>query len=189
VPVDSPDDEHDVTMTLEAFADTIIPGALRFAGDRAVAGASPDGGAVVAGALELLRDPAVGLVGALDSLVLALNEHARSWAAARDLVLDGDVPPFVALRFTDRTGLVDALTQPDHPEKDMWVALAIFSTMAYDCAAHLHTADAVAAGHVGLTAMGFAKPEPDGLWRFPQFSYRRPLASLHPNTTPSGSPA
>ncbi|WP_372974782.1 DUF5987 family protein [Microbispora sp. GKU 823] len=27
------------------------------------------------------------------------------------------------------------------------------------------------------------------MWRFPAFSYGRPLARLHPDTTPSGSPA
>ncbi|MET8067907.1 DUF5987 family protein, partial [Micromonospora sp. NPDC005313] len=36
-------------MTLEAFADTIIPGERRHATDRAVAGAADGGGAVASG--------------------------------------------------------------------------------------------------------------------------------------------
>ena len=52
----------------------------------------------------------------------------------------------------------------------------------------LHTADAIASEHPGLLAMGFAKQEADGLWRFPEYSYGRQLASLHPDTTASGSP-
>jgi hypothetical protein len=61
--------------------------------------------------------------------------------------------------------------------------------MAFDTAAHQHTADAIAAGHPGLAAMGFARPDADGLWRFADFSYGRPLARTHPATTSSGSPA
>jgi hypothetical protein len=37
--------------------------------------------------------------------------------------------------------------------------------------------------------MGFAKPDPDGLWRFEDYSYGRQLARIHPATTPSGNPA
>lgn len=177
------------TMTLEAFADTIIPGEKRSPGDRAVAGVSPGGGAVAAGAVALLEEPACGLVGVLDSLVPALNEHARGYAGERALSLDDSVPAFVALDFDHRTALVRMLTAPAHPEKEMWVALAMFSTMAFDTGAHLHTTQALADGHPGLLLMGFHEPDPDGLWRFPQFSYGRPLADLHPDTTTSGSPA
>jgi len=49
--------------------------------------------------------------------------------------------------------------------------------------------DALKAGHPGLLALGYQLPDADGLWRFPKFSYRRKLAELHPDTTPSGSPA
>lgn len=177
------------TMTLEAFADTIIPGEKRSAADRAIAGVATGGGAVAAGALELLHLPAVGLVDVLDALTYGLNGHATEYAGEHAIELDESVPPFVALAFTDRTELVSALTRPGHPEKEMWVGLALFSNMAYDSAAHLPTAEALATGHPGLVAMGFAKPDTDGLWRFPQFSYGREMAELHPDTTPSGSPA
>ena len=58
--------------------------------------------------------------------------------------------------------------------------------MAFDSAAHLHTADAIAAGHVGLAPMGFANPDTDELWRFPAHSYGRQLAPVHPDTTSEG---
>jgi hypothetical protein len=63
----------------------------------------------------------------------------------------------------------------------------MFSNMAFDSAAHLHTAEAIAAGHPGLLAMGMTPPDADGLWRYGEFSYRRPLAALHPDTLPNGS--
>ncbi|SEP52410.1 DUF5987 family protein [Amycolatopsis saalfeldensis] len=186
---DSPDEERTRISTLEAFADTIIPGEKRFPGDRAIAGAGDGGGAVAAGALELLELPAPGLSAGLADFARSLNGHALAYAAELGLSLDESVPPFVALTFESRTALVERLTAPGHPEKDGWVLLALFSNMAFDTAAHRHTAEALAAGHPGLTAMGFAKPDADGLWRFPEYSYGRELARIHPGTTPSGSPA
>jgi len=183
----SPDDIE--TITLEAFADTIIPGAKRFPGDRAVAGVDDTPGAVEAGALELLHTEATGVTVGLPYLASALNEHARAYANERGIVLDDDVPPFVGLEHAERTELVRGLTTPGHPEKDGWVGLALFCNMAYDSAAHLHTADAIRAGHPGLIAMGWGVPDADGLWRFPQYTYGRKLAEEHPDTTPSGSPA
>ncbi|MCW2877851.1 MAG: hypothetical protein JWQ95_1951 [Sphaerisporangium sp.] len=186
----TPDEEQAwTTMTIEAYADTIIPGEKRSSDDRAIAGVSTGGGAVAAGAIELLEWDATGLSEALGPLATALNDHTVVYAAEHELVLDESVPPFVALAFEHRTALVDRLTTPGHPEKPLWVSLALFSNMAFDSAAHMHTADAIAAGHPGLIAMGIEQPDADGLWRFPQYSYGRPLARLHPDTTPSGSPA
>src|SRR5262245_824026 len=136
-------------MTLEAFADTIIPGEKRFPGDRTVAGATTGGGAVAAGALDMLRTPAVGFVDLLDFLADELAKHADRYAGELGLVLDDSVPPFVAVSFADRTALVRALTSPGHPEKEIWVGIALFCNMAFDTAAHLPTADALAAGHPG----------------------------------------
>lgn len=175
------------TMTLEAFADTIIPGEKRYPDDRAIAGVAPGGGAVAAGALELLETPATGVTDGLSPLSQRLNEHAVSYAEENGLTLDDTVPAFVALEFEHRAAIIQRLTTPGHPEKDGWVLLAMFSNMAYDIAAHMHTADALEAGHPGLTAMGFAKPNADGLWRFPEFSYGRKLAESHPDTNETGS--
>jgi len=185
----TPDVEPARTMTLEAFADTVVPGEKRSPDDRAVAGAAVGGGAVVAGAIELLEMPEGGLAPALGGLADALNGHAQTYAADHGLALDGSVPAFVALPFAHRTAVVQLLTAPGHPEKELWVGVALISNMAFDTAAHMHTVDAMAARHPGLAAMGFAEPDADGLWRFPDFSYGRQLSSLHPDTTPSGSPA
>jgi hypothetical protein len=176
-------------MTLEAFADTMLPGERRHPLDHAVAGASEGGGAVASGAVDLMVSEEGGLAGVLPSLVAGLNDHARSWADEHARELDDAVPAFVALAFDDRTTLVAVLTAAGHPEQELWVSLAMFSMMAWDTGASEHTVDALKAGHPGLTAMGFAAPDPDGLWRFPDFSYRRVLATVHPHTTASGDPA
>src|SRR5262245_3856757 len=177
-------------MTLEAFADTIVPGVKRFPADHAIAGVCDEPGAVEAGALELLGDPATGVTAGLVPLSEALNRHAGDHADRAGLTADPDttVPPFVALAYDHRAALIAELTAPGHPERDGWVLLALFANMAYDIAAHRSTAQALAEGHPGLLAMGFAKPDDDGLWRFPDFSYGRELAKRHPATTESGSP-
>lgn len=182
-------DEQVKVSTLEAYADTILPGEKRFPDDHAIAGAAVGPGAVVAGALELLHTEATGVTVGLPYLAQSLNDHAKVYAKEQDLTLDEALPSFVALSFEDRTALVKSLTSPGHPEKDGWVSLALFCNMSFDSAAHKHTAEAIAEGHPGLLAMGYTAPDEDGLWRFPTFSYRRELAQLHPDTTPSGSPA
>ncbi|MGC5032707.1 DUF5987 family protein [Micromonospora sp. DT229] len=187
--MDSAEQDPDRVAVLEAFADTIVPGAKRSPEDRAIAGVVDDGGAVEAGAVALLEDPAGGLLPALDIAVAELNDYATEYARENGLTLDDDVPPFVALPFADRTALVAHLCAPDHPEKQMWVGLALFSNMAYDSAAHISTTEALASGHPGLLGIGFASPDADGLWRFSRFSYGRQLADLHPDTTTTGSPA
>jgi len=177
------------TVTLEAFADTIVPGEKRAPDDKAIAGAAAGPGAVAAGAIELLETPATGIADGLDNYARDLNDRARAYAQEQGLDLDQSVPPFVALAFEHRTALVQALTAPGNPEKDLWVLLVLFSNMAFDTAAHMHTVDAIAAGHPVLTALGFARPDSDGLWRFKNFSYGRQLARIHPDTTPAGDPA
>jgi enediyne biosynthesis protein E8 len=177
------------TLTLEAFADTLVPGAKRGADDLAIAGAAEGPGAVEAGALELLQMPATGIASGLDDLAQLLNDHASEYAAGNGLDIEDGIPPFVALDFTDRSALVTAITRPGHPEKDFWILTALFCFMAFDTAAHMETVGALGTGHPGLTALGFAKPDADGLWRFPDFSYGRQLARPHPDTTPSGDPA
>ena len=182
-------ESHGWTMTLEAFADTIIPGEKRFPEDRAIAGVSTGGGAGASGALDMLTHPAGGLAESLDGLVALLNGHAAEYAAERGLDLDADLPAFVALDYSHRAALVQILTAPEHPEKSIWVGMALFSNMAFDSAAHLSTPQALAEGHPGLMTIGYAPPGPDGLWRFGQFSYGRQLAALHPRTTTTGSPS
>ena len=185
---DTQDEDQSGTLTLEAYADTFVPGEKRAPDDIAIAGAAPGPGAVVAGALELLQTPATGVAEGLGDLARALNGHAQNYATEHDLAMDSSIPAFVALSFADRTAVVNGLIAPEHPEKDIWILAALFCFMAFDTAAHMHTADALAVGHPGLTAMGFALPDPDGLWRFPDYTYGRQLASVHPDTTPAGDP-
>lgn len=183
------DEEQVKTLTLEAFADTIVPGCKRSPDDRAIAGVADEPGAVEAGALELLHTPATGVTAGLEPLVAMLNGHATAYAAEHGLPLDETVPPFVSLAYEHRYALVQRLTTPGHPEKDGWVLLALFCNMAFDSAPHRSTVEALANGHTGLIQLGFRKPNEDGLWRFKQYGYGQQLAKTHPNTTPSGSPA
>src|SRR5439155_14831602 len=88
------------TPTLEAFADTLIPGEKRSPLDRAIAGAVTGPGAVQAGALDLMNFPAAGTGPALPALAAGLNAHATQFAAQHAIVLDPTVPPFVSLDFT-----------------------------------------------------------------------------------------
>ncbi|MGX7828609.1 DUF5987 family protein [Actinokineospora sp. 24-640] len=182
-------DDQVYTLTLEAYADTIVPGEKRSPDDRAIAGIVEGPGAVAAGAIEVLHHSAPGIEAGLPSLVAMLNQHAVNYAAELGLALDTDVPAFVALDYQHRYALVGRLTTPGHPEKAGWVLLALFCNMAFDSAPHKHTADAIAEGHPLLVTLNFAKPNDDGLWRFSEFGYGLELAKTHPNTTPSGSPA
>ncbi|MGC7096633.1 DUF5987 family protein [Amycolatopsis lurida] len=176
-------------MTLEAYADTIVPGEKRHPDDHAIAGVSEGPGSVEAGAIELLETEATGITAGLDFLVPMLNGHAKAYAEEHGRDLDPSLPEFVALSYEDRVQLILKLTKNGHPEKDGWVSLALFCNMAFDSAPHLSTAQALADGHPGLRAMGITTPDADGLWRFPNYSYGRKLAEVHPDTTPSGSPA
>jgi hypothetical protein len=97
------------------------------------------------------------------------------------------VPPFVALSFPDRTALCGQLLAPGQAVGQLQQAVTLFALLvfvAFHCAGHLHTAEALDRGHPGL-----AWPDPDGLYRYPDFSYRQVLADVHPRTTTSGSPA
>lgn len=192
--LDNQAEDRRYLLTLEAFADTFVPGERRFPDDIAVAGAAAGAGAVAAGAIELLHTPATGISEILPDLVGILNEHAAEYATANGIeldgtALDGDAPAFVSLGFAQRSELLRRLTDPDHPEKEFWILAALFCFMAFDTAAHMGTASAIEKGHPGLATMGFAAPDPDGLWRFADFSYGRQLARIHPDTTPSGDPA
>jgi hypothetical protein len=187
--LDNHAEDRGYLLTLEAFADTFVPGERRFPDDIAVAGAASGAGAVAAGAIELLHTPATGISESLPDLVGILNEHAAAYATENGVVLDAGSPAFVALDFEQRSELLQRLTDPDHPEKEFWILAALFCFMAFDTAAHMGTASAIENGHPGLATMGFAEPGPDGLWRFPDFSYGRQLARIHPHTTPSGDPA
>jgi hypothetical protein len=177
-----------MTTTLEAFADTLIPGRKRYAADVAIAGVASGAGAVQAGAVDLMWFPEAAIGPLLPTFVSMLDARAGSYAAQERLVLDPTLPPLVALDFRHRTRLVLQLLDPAAPDYLAWWALAAMPFLAFHTAGHLHTADAVRAGHPGLKSIGFPPPDRDGLWRFPHFSYRRKLAHSHPHTTSGGHP-
>jgi hypothetical protein len=177
-----------MTTTLEAFADTLIPGRKRFDGDVAIAGVVRGPGAVQAGAVDLMWFPPAAVGPVLPAFVSMLDSRAAAYAGRRRLVTDPTLPPFVALGFADRTRLCLELLDPSAPDYLLWWALAAMPFLAFHTAGHLHTAAAVRAGHPGLKAIGFPQPDRDGLWRFPHFSYRRKLAHSHPHTTANGNP-
>jgi enediyne biosynthesis protein E8 len=177
-----------MTQTLEAYADTLIPGEKRFPGDRAIAGVVSGAGAVQGGAIEMLNFPPVGLQPALPGLAFTINLLAFGYAVIHGIVLDPTVPPFVALDFASRTALLVAILGGNGPDQPAFYALAAVCFIAYNTAGYLPTAVAISQGHPGLVAIGFPPPNPDGLWRFPEFSYQRVLAKAHPRSK-GGNPA
>ena len=192
-PIDAPaaiagTDDPLLVPTLEAYADTLVPGEKRFPTDRAIAGAATGPGAVQAGALALMNFPPVGLQPALPALVAGINARAVTYAASHAIVLDPTVPPFVALDFAARTALLVEILDADSPDQLAFYALAAIPFLAYHTAGHLPTVDAIRDGHPGLAAIRFPAPDADGIWRFPEFSYRRALAPRHPRSK-RGNPA
>ena len=185
----SPSPDAVVTPTLEAFADTLIPGAKRWPADRAVAGAAPGAGAVQAGAIDMMNFPPAGISPVLPELVTLANASAQAYSARHGVALDPTVPPLVALNFDQRTAVLLGLLDPSGADYLLWYALAAMAFLAYHTAGYLHTADAMRRHHPGLAAIGFPMPGRDGLWRFPVHSYRRVLADEHPGTSRSGSPS
>ncbi|MFF3404026.1 DUF5987 family protein [Streptomyces sp. NPDC002659] len=176
-------------QTLLAFADTLIPGARRFPGDVVVAGAVTGPGAVQAGVIDILTSPQLPLAPLLPSIAALLDARAVAYAAARLIWLPPLRPPFVGLSFSHRTALVGGLFGPDDVDWALWQVLSLLVGLAFDTAGQYDTGQAVTQKHPGLVWLGFPEPGLDGLWRFTDFSYGRPLAALHPDTTASGSPA
>lgn len=175
--------------TLEAFADTIVPGEKRYAGDSVIAGAAPGPSAVVCGFLDALAMPVVGAVQDLPAIASVVNQEAQKYAQNAGYPLDRQLPAFVGLPFAMRTGLAgQMLTAGGNPQLYS-LLLASIASWAFDTAASMSTATAVSSGHPGLAWLGFPQPHPDGLWRFPHNSYKRVLAELSPRTSPDGSPS
>ncbi|WP_369199033.1 DUF5987 family protein [Streptomyces djakartensis] len=175
-------------QTLLAFADTLIPGERRFDGDVVVAGVVTGPGAVQADVVDILTSPQLPLEPLLPSIAALLDARAVAYATARLLWLSPLRPPFVGLSFAHRTAVVEGLFGPDDLDRPVWQLLSLLVGLAFDTAGQYNTGQAIAQKHPGLTWLGFPKPDKDGLWRFSDFSYGRPLAALHLDTTPSGSP-
>lgn len=184
-----PIDEALVDPTLEAFADTLIPGEKRFPGDRAIAGAATGAGAVQAGAVDLLRFPPAGVAPAIAAVAAGLSARAVAFALEEAIALDPTVAPWVSLDFDQRTTLAVRLLDGSDPDRALWEAVGALVFISYHTAGHLPTARAVRDGHPGLAGIRFPAPDVDDLWRFPAHSYGRPLARPHPATVVGGHPA
>ncbi len=171
-----------MTQTLEAYADTLIPGEKRFPADQAIAGVVSGAGAVQGGAIEMMNFPPVGFGPVLPLLAFSINVYAFLYALITGIALDPTVPPFVALDFASRTALLVAILGGNGQDQPAFYGLAAVCFVAYNTAGYLPTAVAISDGHPGLTAIGFPPPNPDGLWRFPEFSYQKVLAQAHPHS-------
>lgn len=186
----APDPLSDATgavPTMEAFADTLIPGKKRFPGDAAIAGVVSDDGAVQAGAVDLLYFSGTQISEIIAPCAATMNARAAVFDPAA-VAASPSVPPFVALSFEKRTALVLQLF--DEQDGQLWEALGAVVFLAFHTAGHLHTADAALGGHPGLEWIGFPKPSRWGIWGWSPSSYGpSPLADLHPQTVGKGSPS
>ena len=145
-------------------------------------------GAVQGGAIEMMNFPVVGFQPLLPLLALSINVYAFLYALLNGIALDPTVPPFVSLDFASRTALLVAILGGNGQDQPAFYGLAAVCFIAYNTAGYLPTALAISEGHPGLVAIGFPPPNPDGLWRFPEFSYQRVVARKHPRSK-GGNPA
>ena len=165
----------DTDATLQAFADTMVPGRKALSTDLgneihplAIAGAHGEPGAVEADALQLYHDARVGF----DSLEPAFLSELES----RSLLRGG---PFLSLAFDKRVQVcVDGLAA-SNPSVQVWEAAAAVPFTAFLVAATQKNATIDTAS--GLQVMGHPGTAPHG---YADFSYRKKLSR---ERTASGS--
>ena len=154
--------------TLQAFADTMIPGRKADRTDLgdeihplAIAGVDPDPGAVEADALRLYKNPLVGFAPALLGPFL-------SDLSVRSLQQGG---AFLTLGFEQRVAVCLQALDYSNGDRVLYEAAAAVPFTAF-CAAAEHPVgtDEVASGY---RVMGYPGAAPNGYGRF---SYRRKLA-------------
>jgi len=158
----------DSDATLQAFADTIIPGRRAERTDlgnpidpRAILGVDPLPGAVETDALALYHHPLTGF-DALEPAFLA-DLQARSLAQGGD---------FLSLGWDGRVAVVEGGTAFDNPDRLLWEAAAAVPFTAF-CAAAL-VEEQTAAKASGYRVMGLPGRAPHGYRH--GFSYGRRLA-------------
>lgn len=166
----------DADATLQAFADTIIPGRRATRTDlgnaihpEAIAGVDSLPGAVETDALALYHHPLAGF----DTLEPAFLADLESRAAQQG-------GPFLSLPFAARTRVVASGLSFENSERLLWEAAAAVPFTAF-CAAAL-VEEQTAAKASGYAVMGLPGRAPHGYQR--DFSYRRRLAR---ERTPHGS--
>lgn len=153
--------------TLQAFADTILPGRQATRTDlgneihpRAIAGVDPLPGAVEADALALFHHPLIGF----DALEPALLADLST----RSLAQGGD---FLDLSFDKRVAVLIGGLDFGNPSRVVWEAAAAVPFTAF-CAAAL-IPNATAARASGYRVMGLPGIAPNG---YRSFSYGKRLA-------------
>jgi hypothetical protein len=161
--------------TLQAFADTIIPGRKATRTDlgdeidpQAIAGIDHEPGAVEADALRLYHDPLVGFEALAPPFLADLN--------ARALQNGG---PFLTLSYEQRVKTVMSGLSFDNSSRTLWEAAAAVPFTAF-CAAAEH-AIGTSANASGYRVMGYPGAAPNG---HRKASYRRKLST---ERTRSGS--
>lgn len=159
--------------TLQAFADTIIPGRKVAKTDRgdpihpqAIAGVDPDPGAVEADVLRLYHDPLIGFD--------ALEPAFLAELSLRSLPAGG---PFLTLPFDKRVQVVVAAFDYGNPTRLLWEAATAVPFTAF-CAAAVHPYGNNRNAS-GYKVMGYPGGGPnDAPVMYPySFSYRRKLAN------------
>jgi enediyne biosynthesis protein E8 len=159
--------------TLQAFADTIIPGRKATKTDLgnaidplAIAGVDPLPGAVQADALALYHHPEVGF-DALEEAFLA-DLDSQSLAHLAD---------FLHLNYAARVQVCLAGLDFSNPARLVWEAAAAIPFTAFCAAALVHNATSATAS--GYRVMGLPGVAPHG---YRDFSYRRRLSTERTRT-------
>ncbi|HWH43231.1 MAG TPA: DUF5987 family protein [Thermoleophilaceae bacterium] len=153
--------------TLQAFADTILPGRRVERTDtggeihpKAIAGADPEPGAVEADSLRLYHDDLLGF----DALAPAFLADLGGRALARG-------GAFLDLGFEDRVAVVLGGLDFGNADRVVWEAAAAIPFVAFCAAGSIPEATSETAS--GYRVMGFPGTAPRGYQR--SFSYRRRL--------------
>jgi hypothetical protein len=163
--------------TLQAFADTLVPGREATKTDlgdpidpRAIAGVDPEPGAVEADALRLFHDPLIGF-DALEAPFLA-DLSARSAAVG-----GGE---FLLLPYEKRVDVCMSGLDFSNPSRTLWEAAAAVPFTAF-CGAAEHPVG-TSENASGYRVMSYPGAAPNGYQR--DYSYGRPLSR---ERTPNGS--
>jgi hypothetical protein len=154
--------------TLQAFADTMIPGRKATRTDlgdeihpQAIAGVDSSPGAVEADALRVFHDPLVGFPALAGPFLADLSTRS----------LQQGNPSFLSLSFEKRTAVCLSALSFDNGDRVLYEAAAAIPFTAF-CAAAEHPIG-TARNASGYRVMGYPGAAPNGYRRF---SYRRKLA-------------
>ena len=154
--------------TMQAFADTIIPGRKATKTDLgdeihplAIAGVDAEPGAVEADVMRLYHHPLTGFDALQPAFLTDLNTRALSQGG-----------PFLTLPYGKRVAVLEPALAYSNPERVLFEAAAAVPFTAF-CAAAVHPLG-TSANASGYRVMGYPGAAPNGYQR--SFSYRKRLA-------------